>query len=49
MVRIFITGNAGSGKTTLAGQMGEALRIPVFGLDSIVWLPGWKKASSAVR
>jgi adenylate kinase family enzyme len=49
MARIFITGNAGSGKTTLARQMGEALGIPVFGLDSIVWLPGWKKASSAVR
>ncbi len=49
MARIFITGNAGSGKTTLAGQMGESLGIPVFGLDSIVWLPGWKKTGSAVR
>ena len=49
MARIFITGNAGSGKTTLARQIGEALGLPVFGLDSIVWLPGWRKASSAVR
>jgi adenylate kinase family enzyme len=49
MAKIFITGNAGSGKTTLARQMGEALGLPVFGLDSIVWLPGWRKASSAVR
>jgi len=49
MARIFITGNAGSGKTTLARQIGEGLGLPVFGLDSIVWLPGWKKASSAVR
>lgn len=49
MARIFITGNAGSGKTTLARQIGEGLGLPVFGLDSIVWLPGWKKASSAMR
>jgi len=44
MRRIHITGNAGSGKTTLAAQLGAQLNLPVFGLDTIVWQPGWKKS-----
>jgi adenylate kinase family enzyme len=44
MTRIFITGNSGSGKTTLARRVGDALGLPVFGLDQIVWLPGWRKS-----
>lgn len=44
MRRIHITGNAGSGKTTLAAQLGARLDLPVFGLDSIVWQSGWKKS-----
>ena len=42
-MRIHVTGNAGSGKTTLAAHIGAELGIPVYGLDSIVWLPGWRK------
>lgn len=49
MQRIHITGNAGSGKTTLANQIGSALKLPVFGLDRIVWQPGWKKTDSLLR
>ena len=41
--RIWITGNAGVGKTALARAIGEALGLPVHGLDAIVWQPGWKK------
>ncbi|PWB80942.1 MAG: hypothetical protein C3F11_16590 [Methylocystaceae bacterium] len=41
--RIFITGNAGAGKTTLARELGQRLAFPVYGLDQIVWKPGWKK------
>jgi len=48
-VRIHITGNAGSGKTTLAEHIGQALDLPVFGLDAIVWSPGWRKTPSEVR
>ncbi len=40
-MRIHITGNAGSGKTTLARDLGEILNIEVFGLDKIVWRENW--------
>ena len=43
MVKLHITGNAGSGKTTLGRKLGEALDLPVFGLDQVVWGPGWQK------
>lgn len=43
MDKIHITGNAGSGKTTLARELGAALDLPVFGLDTIVWQSGWAK------
>jgi adenylate kinase family enzyme len=49
MTRIFITGNAGSGKTTLAKHVGKLLDLPVFGLDEIVWQPGWRKSSDDWR
>jgi adenylate kinase family enzyme len=42
MNRIFITGDAGSGKTTLAKQLSQILAIQAIGLDTIVWQPGWK-------
>jgi len=41
--RIHVTGNAGSGKTTLSHEIGVALGLPVYGLDKIVWRPGWVK------
>ena len=41
--RINVTGNAGSGKSTLAASLGSLANLPVFGLDSVVWRPGWKK------
>jgi adenylate kinase family enzyme len=40
-VRIHITGNAGSGKTTMAKELGLLLGIDVYGLDKIVWQEGW--------
>jgi adenylate kinase family enzyme len=42
MRRIHITGNAGSGKTTLARTLGDITGLEVYGLDAIVWQPGWK-------
>lgn len=41
--RIFVTGNAGSGKSTYAKRLGETLNLPVHGLDAIVWQSGWRK------
>ena len=48
-LRINITGNAGAGKTTLSRKLGEALDVPVFSLDSIVWKPGWEKTPPEER
>ncbi len=47
--RIHVTGNAGSGKTTAARSLSEALAIPVHSLDTIVWQPHWKKTPNAER
>lgn len=41
MNRIFITGNAGSGKTTLSKKIGSLLNNEVINLDKIVWQPRW--------
>jgi len=48
-MKVFVTGNAGSGKTTLAHSIGAELSLPVYGLDSIVWSAGWKKTSPRAR
>jgi adenylate kinase family enzyme len=42
MVRIVILGCAGSGKTTLARQLGECTGAPVICLDAI-WQPHWQE------
>ncbi|MEM8769819.1 MAG: topology modulation protein [Pseudomonadota bacterium] len=47
--RIHVTGNAGAGKTTLAAELGRVLNLPVFGLDAVVWQPGWRKTPPPVR
>lgn len=40
MERILIIGCGGSGKTTLARQLGEITGLPVVHLDQIFWSPG---------
>lgn len=47
--RIFITGNAGSGKTSLSIKLNKILCIPVCSLDAIVWKPRWKTTPSEER
>ena len=41
MQRVMIIGQPGSGKTTLARELGVATRLPVFHIDQIHWMPGW--------
>jgi adenylate kinase family enzyme len=41
--KIWVTGNAGVGKTALADLLGRSFGLPVHGLDLIVWQPGWRK------
>ena len=43
MPRINVTGNAGVGKSTLAAHIALLVDAPLFGLDQIVWRPGWKQ------
>jgi hypothetical protein len=39
--RIAIVGSTGSGKTTLAQQLAQALHLPHVELDALYWGPGW--------
>ena len=49
MRRVLVTGNAGSGKTTLAAALGAQLELEVIGLDRVVWRPRWQKAPPEER
>ena len=41
--RILVLGHCGAGKSTLAVELGERLRLPVVHLDRLSWLPGWEE------
>ena len=41
MKRIAVVGCAGSGKTTLALELGRVTGLPVIHLDAHYWRPGW--------
>ena len=43
MKKIVILGNSGAGKTTLALQLQQQLNLPLYHLDQLWWLPGWKE------
>ena len=40
-VRVQVTGNSGSGKTTTAARLAKALDAESVDLDALNWLPGW--------
>jgi adenylate kinase family enzyme len=46
--RIVVVGAAGSGKTTLARALGEALEAPVTDLDLLFWGPAWSRVDLSV-
>jgi adenylate kinase family enzyme len=48
MKRIMIIGNGGAGKSTLARALAEKLKLPLYHLDKIYWLPGWKEIEMEV-
>ena len=41
-VRIQVTGNSGSGKTTVADLLAKALEADFVDLDALNWQPGWR-------
>lgn len=48
-MKILVTGNAGSGKSTTSKIISEKLGIERHNLDPIVWQKGWVKAPREVR
>jgi len=42
--RIMVLGSPGSGKSTIAAQIGEITGLPVVHLDRLTLLPGWRTA-----
>ena len=44
MQRILVIGTTGSGKTTLARQLGQVLGLPHAEQDAWQWRPGWQEA-----
>jgi adenylate kinase family enzyme len=45
--RIAVVGPAGAGKSRLARELSELLRIPVLHLDALYWRPGWVATPAA--
>lgn len=45
MKRVLVIGSGGAGKSTLARQLGELLRVEVVHLDVAHWRPGWTEPS----
>jgi adenylate kinase family enzyme len=41
MQRVLVIGSGGSGKSTVAAQLGELLHLEVHHLDKYFWGPGW--------
>jgi adenylate kinase family enzyme len=41
--RIAIVGAPGSGKSTFAVRLQSALRLPLYHLDDLYWLPNWRR------
>lgn len=48
-MRILVTGNAGSGKSTVAKELSNRHGLLYSSLDSVVWQEGWKKTPREVR
>ncbi len=48
-MKIFVTGNAGSGKSTLSRHVAAHYGLEWYGLDKIVWKENWQKAPADER
>jgi adenylate kinase family enzyme len=42
-MKVLVTGNAGSGKSTVSKQLATDYEITYYSLDTIVWKEGWQK------
>jgi adenylate kinase family enzyme len=48
MRRVVVVGTSGTGKTTVASRIAEAIDAPHIELDSLHWEPGWEEAPDDV-
>ena len=48
MQRILVMGSSGSGKSTFARRLCDAIGLPFVSLDALFWKPGWQASESAV-
>lgn len=48
-MKLFITGPAAGGKSTLGKRLAGELGLPFYTLDKIVWQSGWKKTPDAEK
>ena len=49
MKRILVTGNIGSGKTTLCKKLSSMLGIPAYHFDQVAWQASWKRPTPEER
>jgi adenylate kinase family enzyme len=47
MQRVLVIGPCGAGKSTLAGEIGSRLGLPVIHIDQLNWQPGWVESDKA--
>ncbi|MGW3614810.1 adenylate kinase [Micromonospora sp. NPDC005163] len=47
--RVLVYGVTGSGKTTLARQIGERWGLPWYSIDDLAWEPGWVQVPTEVQ
>jgi adenylate kinase family enzyme len=40
--KISIVGNSGAGKSTVSSKLAKSLKLSVFPIDLIYWLPNWQ-------
>src|SRR5579863_2517457 len=45
--RVVILGGSGTGKSTLARELGQHIGLPVVHLDVLYWRPGWQEPDTA--
>jgi len=43
MKRILLIGCSGAGKSTLSRKLAKITKLPLYHLDQLHWLPGWKE------
>lgn len=43
MKKVLVTGNIGSGKTTLCKKLSKILNLPAYHFDQVAWQPNWMR------